>query len=159
MNLVREFSKGLWRENAVFRLLLGLCPTLAVTTSAENGLGMGLAKVAELNRFPGPRHVLDLAPEMELGAGQRAETQAVFERMQARAQALGRAILAAEQALETAFAEGTIDADRLERLTDEIGRLQGELRNVHLRAHLDMKRILRPEQVARYDHLRGYAAH
>lgn len=43
MNLLNEFRRGLWRENAVFRLLLGLCPTLAVTTSAENGLGMGLA--------------------------------------------------------------------------------------------------------------------
>lgn len=43
MNLLQEFTKGLWRENAVFRLVLGLCPTLAVTTSAENGLGMGLA--------------------------------------------------------------------------------------------------------------------
>lgn len=43
MSVLKEFSKGLWRENAVFRLLLGLCPTLAVTTSAENGLGMGLA--------------------------------------------------------------------------------------------------------------------
>jgi len=43
MTLGREFVKGLWRDNAVFRLLLGLCPSLAVTTSAENGLGMGLA--------------------------------------------------------------------------------------------------------------------
>ena len=43
MKLTQEFRKGLWRENAVFRLLLGLCPALAVTTSAENGLGMGLA--------------------------------------------------------------------------------------------------------------------
>ena len=43
MSLFGEFRKGLWRENAVFRLLLGLCPTLAVTTSAENGLGMGFA--------------------------------------------------------------------------------------------------------------------
>lgn len=43
MRLSHEFRKGLWRENAVFRLLLGLCPALAVTTSAENGLGMGLA--------------------------------------------------------------------------------------------------------------------
>ena len=43
MTLSREFRKGLWRENAVFRLLLRLCPALAVTTSAENGLGMGLA--------------------------------------------------------------------------------------------------------------------
>jgi electron transport complex protein RnfE len=38
-----ELVKGLWRDNAVFRLLLGMCPILAVTTSAENGLGMGLA--------------------------------------------------------------------------------------------------------------------
>lgn len=43
MNLAREFGKGIWRENAVFKLVLGMCPTLAVTTSAENGLGMGLA--------------------------------------------------------------------------------------------------------------------
>jgi len=43
MSLTREFTKGIWRENAVFKLVLGMCPTLAVTTSAENGLGMGLA--------------------------------------------------------------------------------------------------------------------
>jgi len=43
MSLTREFTKGLWRENAVFKLVLGMCPTLAVTTSAINGLGMGLA--------------------------------------------------------------------------------------------------------------------
>ncbi|PLY02492.1 MAG: electron transport complex subunit RsxE [Desulfuromonas sp.] len=43
MNLIQEFSKGIWKENAVFKLLLGMCPVLAVTTSAENGLGMGLA--------------------------------------------------------------------------------------------------------------------
>ncbi len=43
MNLIQEFSKGLWKENAVFKLLLGMCPVLAVTTSAENALGMGFA--------------------------------------------------------------------------------------------------------------------
>ncbi len=43
MSLVSDFKKSIWAENAVFRLLLGLCPALAVTTSAENGLGMGLA--------------------------------------------------------------------------------------------------------------------
>ncbi|MFO7636911.1 MAG: electron transport complex subunit E [Clostridia bacterium] len=42
------FIKGIWRENPIFRLLLGLCPTLAVTTSAENGLGMGVATFAVL---------------------------------------------------------------------------------------------------------------
>ena len=43
MRLVKEFTKGFWEELAPFRLVLGLCPTLAVTTAAENGLGMGLA--------------------------------------------------------------------------------------------------------------------
>lgn len=43
MKLSGEFLKGLWRENPTFRILLGLCPTLAVSTSVENGLGMGIA--------------------------------------------------------------------------------------------------------------------
>ena len=41
--VVKEFTKGLWKEVPPFRLVLGLCPILAVTKYAENGLGMGLA--------------------------------------------------------------------------------------------------------------------
>ncbi len=41
----KEFSKGLWRELPPFRLLLGLCPVLAVTKSAQNGFGMGMAVI------------------------------------------------------------------------------------------------------------------
>lgn len=44
----KVFSRGLWDEVPVFRLLLGLCPALAVTTSLVNGLGMGLATTAVL---------------------------------------------------------------------------------------------------------------
>lgn len=43
MKLLGEFVKGLWRENPTFRIVLGLCPTLAVSTSVINGIGMGLA--------------------------------------------------------------------------------------------------------------------
>ncbi|NCA84842.1 MAG: electron transport complex subunit E [Clostridia bacterium] len=43
MNQWQNFSKGFFKENAVFVMLLGMCPTLAVTSSAINGLGMGLA--------------------------------------------------------------------------------------------------------------------
>ena len=43
MKIWNEFIKGIWTENPVLRILLGLCPTLAVTTSFSNGLGMGLA--------------------------------------------------------------------------------------------------------------------
>lgn len=45
MNLWKEFSKGLWKEIPPFRLVLGICPILGVTTSAENGLGMGVAVI------------------------------------------------------------------------------------------------------------------
>jgi electron transport complex protein RnfE len=41
--LVQEFTKGLWDEIPPFRLVLGLCPVLAVTKTVENGIGMGLA--------------------------------------------------------------------------------------------------------------------
>lgn len=43
MSLFKEFSKGLIRENPLFSLLLGLCASLAVTTTVENALGMGIA--------------------------------------------------------------------------------------------------------------------
>ncbi len=42
-SLTQEFVKGLWDEVPPFRLVLGLCPVLAVTKSVENGIGMGLA--------------------------------------------------------------------------------------------------------------------
>lgn len=48
MNFIKEFGKGLVKENPTFGLLLGMCPTLAVTTAAVNGLGMGLATAAIL---------------------------------------------------------------------------------------------------------------
>ncbi|MDY0189944.1 MAG: electron transport complex subunit E [Desulfuromonas sp.] len=43
MSLTTEFTKGIWDKNPVFKLVLGMCPVLAITTTAENGLGMGLA--------------------------------------------------------------------------------------------------------------------
>lgn len=45
MSVMKEFTKGLWNELPPFRLVLGLCPTLAVTSSASNGLGMGAAVI------------------------------------------------------------------------------------------------------------------
>jgi electron transport complex protein RnfE len=42
-SVVQEFTKGLWAEIPPFRLVLGLCPTLAVTKTVENGVGMGVA--------------------------------------------------------------------------------------------------------------------
>lgn len=43
MNAIKELTKGIYKENPIFRLALGLCPVLAVSTSIENALGMGMA--------------------------------------------------------------------------------------------------------------------
>ena len=48
MNLWKDFSNGLFKENPTFRLVLGTCPTLAVTTAVFNGIGMGVAAAAVL---------------------------------------------------------------------------------------------------------------
>lgn len=43
MRFLKELIKGLWNENPIFRLVLGMCPILAITTSVHNAIGMGLA--------------------------------------------------------------------------------------------------------------------
>jgi len=48
VNIIKEFTKGIYKENPVFRLALGLCPTLAVTRSVEDGIGMGIAATSVL---------------------------------------------------------------------------------------------------------------
>ncbi|HOH89180.1 MAG: electron transport complex subunit E [Clostridia bacterium] len=48
MNLWKDFNNGLIKENPTFRLVLGTCPTLAITTAVFNGIGMGIAATAVL---------------------------------------------------------------------------------------------------------------
>lgn len=120
------------------------------------GKGMGYAMAAELNHYPGPRHVLDMAGELGLDAETVRKTQALFDAMQAAAVALGGRLIEAERELDRAFAERTIDSARLTELTGRIAELDGQLRNIHLAAHLEMTRLLTPEQIHAYDALRGY---
>ena len=65
----------------------------------RNGRGMGLAKAAELNSYPGPAHVLELQRELGLTARQIERTTALHHRMSAEAKALGEAILQREAGL------------------------------------------------------------
>jgi Spy/CpxP family protein refolding chaperone len=120
------------------------------------GRGMGLAKPAELNRYPGPLHVLELAHELQLTAEQRNGVEASKARMSARAKALGTEILHLERELDTAFARRRIDSARLNELTARIGARQGALRAIHLEAHIETAELLLPEQISTYDVLRGY---
>lgn len=122
------------------------------------GEGMGLAKAAELNHYPGPKHVLALAGELALTDEQRDQTQRIFEAMQEEALPLGRRIVENEQALDALFAGGEAGAREVRDRLRDIGALQAELRFVHLNAHLKMRDLLTADQVERYDQLRGYDA-
>ncbi len=121
------------------------------------GRGMGLARAAELNNHPGPAHVLQLRDRLGLSAAQVAATQASFQRMEAAAKPLGTELVDRERALDEAFRSAKATTAAVTEATAAIGALQGRLRSVHLAAHLEMKAILKPEQVAAYDALRGYA--
>jgi hypothetical protein len=137
-------------------------PGAAKALSAEevraylDGEGMGYAKAAELNHYPGPRHVLDAAEALGLSAERASAIRAIRERMGERAVRLGERVVALERELDLLFAGGRADSSDVSVALAEWGRLQGELRAVHLLAHLETTRLLTPAQVKRYDELRGY---
>jgi len=120
------------------------------------GRGMGLAKAAELNGYPGPAHVLELANELQLTPDQRAATEALYQRMLAEARRLGAAILRAEGELDRRFQHRHIDQASLQTATAAVAGLQGDLRTVHLAAHLEQAAVLTPAQIAEYSKRRGY---
>ncbi len=123
-----------------------------------SGSGMGFAKAAELNHYPGPRHVLDLAEPLQLSEEHRRKTQTIFEAMRTEAVRLGQQLVDRERHLDTLFAAGTISEAQLEQLVADLATIHGQLRTVHLRAHLAQRAILTPAQLRRYDALRGYDA-
>ena len=120
------------------------------------GDGMGLAKAAELNHYPGPKHALELATELGLTRAQTDRVTAIRERMLAGATRIGAAIIEEETTLHMMFANRHVTDASMRAQVTEIAALQGELRATHLAAHLEMVQVLTAEQVKRYDELRGY---
>jgi len=95
------------------------------------GRGMGLALAAELNGYPGPAHVLELADQLGLSTEQKARVGELFA---------GHSATPASVAAATA----------------EIGETQAKLRAAHLRYHLSTLEVQPPPQVQRCTELRGY---
>lgn len=122
----------------------------------EAGRGMGLALAAELNGYPGPRHVLDLAEPLRLTPAQRAETARLFVEMEHRAIALGARLLARERELNILFAERRATAETVAAASAAAADARGALRGHHLKYHLAMVELLSPHQVDAYRALRGY---
>jgi hypothetical protein len=121
------------------------------------GNGMGFARAAELNGYPGPAHVLELADQLALSPMQKSRTRLVFERMQGRARALGARLIEEERRLDQLFAARTVTPDTLAASVSSIARTQSEIREIHLHAHVEEAEILTAAQSAEYWRLRGYA--
>src|SRR5215470_6195143 len=129
-------------------------------SALRDGSGMGLARAAELNSYPGPRHVLDAVRDgrLQASADQVRQTTAIFVGMRQEAQRVGAQILAEEASLDAAFKAGTITETNLRSRVARIAELEGKLRAIHLAAHLATRAVLTEDQVRQYDMLRGYAA-
>ena len=120
------------------------------------GRGMGLALAAELNGYPGPMHVLEMADALDLSDQQRAKMQELFTAMKAEAIPLGEKLIAQEADLDRQFAHKMITTATLAASTEAIGATHAALRRTHLKYHLFTLEVLTPAQVQRYAELRGY---
>lgn len=122
-----------------------------------NGRGAGYARTAELNGYPGPRHVLDFERELGLSSEVSRQVQSIFAHMQSDAKRLGREIVHRERQFSEAFATRAVSADAVQRHAADLSALYGQLRATHLRAHVDVTPLLSAAQIAKYNTLRGYS--
>ena len=122
----------------------------------REGRGMGFARPAELNGYPGPLHVLELAGELKLTSAQQQAVKAIFERMKERARAAGAQYIESERAVTESFRSGA-DSEAIRNLVRQADGARAEVRLAHLEAHIETAPLLTPEQRQLYIELRGYA--
>jgi hypothetical protein len=132
-------------------------PALSEVQAASylNGEATWQASAAELNHYPSPRRVLELAEALELAEGQRRATTKLHEETRREAIRLGGELVALEQRLNRIFAWNQATADNIAKLVLDIGTLKARLRLTHLVANIRQKPLLTEEQVRRYDELQG----
>jgi len=121
-----------------------------------SGAGMGYAKAAELNRFPGPQHALEMADKLGLTPNQRGEVARLMEAHKVQARAIGARLVASERALDALFSSGNFGYAALSEAVRAAAAAAGEYRLSHLETHRATRALLSAGQVARYDELRGY---
>jgi Spy/CpxP family protein refolding chaperone len=122
------------------------------------GAGWGLAKAAELNGLPGPKHILEMKKEIELTAEQEKMVIALYKDMNKEAIVLGNKLIEYEEELNNRFAERNIDEKMLDQLLEKISETYKSLRYTHLSAHLKTPSLLTENQIKKYNKLRGYSS-
>jgi Spy/CpxP family protein refolding chaperone len=123
-------------------------------TEGEN---MGMARAAELNGYPGPMMVLEMAQALKLSPEQMAATRELMTHHKAEVRKLGAELVDAERQLDVAFREHRAEEAEVSRLTAQIGQLQGRIRASHLKTHVAEQALLTPEQMQRYMGMHGMA--
>jgi hypothetical protein len=118
------------------------------------GKGLGMAKAAEKNGFPGPKHVLELEDKLELTDEQKVEVTDIFVDAQVDFRTLGREVVEAEAALNRAFAARGISQAQIASLTRAAAEARGNLQARHLAAHVATRPVLSDAQVQKYVELR-----
>jgi LTXXQ motif family protein len=154
-NTNNTISKYTGQEN---RIIKSLSPEdiESLQTGTGDAFG-GMAKLAELNGYPGPRHVLDLANELELSNRQKENITTIYDNMKNKSVELGQEILNVEKIANEEFINKTITDSQMKQLIFKSSEIYGQLRYAHLSTHLKMLAILTPEQVNLYNNLRGYS--
>ena len=120
-----------------------------------NGEGMGQAQYAEMNGYPGPKHILDLVDKLKLSDAQKKSIQEIYQEMNARVKELGKRIIGVEEEMHEAFRTGLVNESSVRDDAEQIGRMRGKLRAVHLIAHIKAKKLMTDDQIALYTKLRA----
>ncbi len=124
----------------------------------RNGRGMGYALAAELNGYPGPVHVLELADQLELTLDQKNETQKLLDAMKSDTIQLGERLIEEEALLDGQFRDEKATSESIAASTRAIALTQSDLRARHLTYHLATRALLKPDQLDLYQELRGYGS-
>ena len=120
------------------------------------GAGMGFARAAELNRYPGPMHALEYADALGLTPRQRAALTELMARHKQEARALGAEVVRLERELDALFAGRTATAAGVDDKLAQIAAAQARVRGSHLKTHIEATALLTPAQIENYARLRGY---
>lgn len=122
----------------------------------RNGKGMSLALAAELNGYPGPSHVMEMAEALGLSTHQLFQTERLYKEMQTEAKVIGEQLISREAELDRLFKDRKVTLAAVEYATARAAQAEGQLRAAHLKYHLSMAEILTPGQTAKYNRIRGY---
>ena len=120
------------------------------------GAGMGFARAAELNRYPGPMHALEHAEALGLTPAQRTALGDLMARHKQEARALGAEVVRLERELDGLFAARLATPQGVDTKVAEIAAAQARVRASHLKTHLEATALMTPAQVEKYAQLRGY---